>query len=106
MLGQGSCGYYRYMENLDDDEVKLVLGEVLLDELKVIHEYVQDIPQIKADIIDLKADVAVLKTDVAVLKTDVSVLKTDMKAVKLTLAGHGRQFKRFAQRVTKLEAAA
>ncbi len=35
------------MQSLNDDERREVLGEVLADELKVIHEYVQDIPLIK-----------------------------------------------------------
>ncbi|HEY5442787.1 MAG TPA: hypothetical protein VIJ68_04575 [Candidatus Saccharimonadales bacterium] len=88
---------------MSDDKEKL-FEEILLQELKVIREYVQDIPAIKADIIDLKADVNVLKTDVAVLKADVLVLKTDMKIVKSILADHGRQFKRTTARVSKLEA--
>jgi hypothetical protein len=36
------------MENLSFDEQRLILGEVLLDELKAIHEYVKDIPQLEA----------------------------------------------------------
>jgi DNA repair ATPase RecN len=35
------------MQSLDDHERKLVLGEVLFDELKAIREYVQEIPAIK-----------------------------------------------------------
>lgn len=35
------------MQSLSDDERREVLGEVLADELKAIHEYVKDIPNIK-----------------------------------------------------------
>lgn len=35
------------MQGLDDNERREVLGEVLADELKVILEYVKDIPLIK-----------------------------------------------------------
>ena len=38
------------MQNLSDKERKGVLGEVLMDELKAIREYVEDIPAIKKDL--------------------------------------------------------
>lgn len=72
------------MQSLDDDERKLVLGEVLADELKAIHEYVKDIP-------DIKRDVAVLKADVNALKADVQELKFDMKAARAVIKDHSRQ---------------
>lgn len=35
------------MQNLSDDERRDVFGEILLDELKAIREYVSEIPAIK-----------------------------------------------------------
>lgn len=56
------------MQSLDDDERKMVLGEVLADELKAIREYVQDVPAIRRDIETLKEDVAELKSDMKIVK--------------------------------------
>lgn len=42
------------MQSLSDHEKLEVLGEVLMDELRAIREYVQDIPIMKRDIRDLK----------------------------------------------------
>ena len=63
---------------------KEVLGDVLMDELKVIREYVQDIPAIKQD--------------VNTIKTDVGELKTDVKAIKAVVKDH-------EQRIINLETA-
>ncbi len=60
------------MQSLDDDERKKVLGEVLADELKVIREYVQDLPEIKRDVETLKEDVAELKADMKTVKAAVT----------------------------------
>jgi hypothetical protein len=38
------------MQDLSDDERKEVLGEVLADELKVIGEYVKDVPKIQDEL--------------------------------------------------------
>ena len=35
------------MQSLSDDERRNILGEVLMDELKTIHEYVKEIPDLK-----------------------------------------------------------
>ena len=42
------------MQSLDDNERREVLGGVLADELKVILEYVKDIPLIKQDTREIK----------------------------------------------------
>ena len=60
------------MQSLSDDEEKRVLSEVFADELKVIREYVQDIPTIKRDVAELKEDVAELKSDMKVVKAAVT----------------------------------
>ena len=80
------------MPDLSDDERKQVLGEVLMDELKAIREYVQDVPAIKAD--------------VAQLKEDVTELKADMKIVKAAMTDQGRQVADHESRITALEDAA
>lgn len=56
------------MQSLNDDERKLVLGEVLADELKVIHEYVMEIPGINKRLISVKKDVKELKADMQIVK--------------------------------------
>ncbi len=42
------------MMSLTDKERLELLGEVFMDELKVIREYLSDIPLIKQDVLDLK----------------------------------------------------
>ncbi len=80
------------MQSLSDDERKAVLGEVMIDELKAIREYVSDIPEIKRD--------------VAVLKEDVRILKLDMQAVKIAIKDLSQQAFRVEARVDILEATA
>ena len=70
---------------MDDKMRKEVLGEVLMGELKVIREYVQDIPAIKQD--------------VAVIKDDVETLKTDMNAVKAVIREHDQEIKLLKEKV-------
>jgi 2-phospho-L-lactate guanylyltransferase (CobY/MobA/RfbA family) len=79
------------MQSLSDDERKQVLGEVLMDELKAIHELVSDIP--------------VIKKDVAQLKDDVSELKDDVKAIKAVVTNHSRELKDHEGRISALQAA-
>jgi len=71
------------MQSLSDDERKIALGEVLADELKVILEYVQEIPNIQSDIrrIDKKLDktesrVTTLEYIVKAHEKDLRYLKT------------------------------
>jgi len=56
------------MRNISDQTRKEILGELLMDELKIIHEYLKDLPEMKQDIQQLKEDVAVLKADMKVIK--------------------------------------
>lgn len=65
------AAYNKSMQDMDDDDRRQILGEVLYDELRIIREYLQDMP--------------ILKSDVAQLKADVEELKADMKIVKYTL---------------------
>jgi hypothetical protein len=46
-VGKGDYNQ-RAMHDIDDTTRKEVLGEVIMDELKAIREYVEDVPKIKA----------------------------------------------------------
>ncbi len=80
------------MQNLDDEDRKAVLGEVLMDELKIIREYLEDIP--------------VIKQDVKQLKQDIDELKSDMKAVKVIAKDHSKHLGSHEIRLTRLETTA
>lgn len=69
---------------MDDKMRKEVLSEVLMDELKAIREFVEDIP--------------VIKQKVTKIEVDMGEVKTDLKAVKAVLKNH-------EQRITILETA-
>jgi outer membrane murein-binding lipoprotein Lpp len=62
------------MQSVNDDEKREVLGEVLADELKAIHELVSDVPTIK-------------KT-VEALDNDMQIVKSDTKAIKAVVKNH------------------
>jgi uncharacterized membrane protein len=79
------------MQSLSDDERRLVLGEVLADELKVIHKYVKDAPS--------------LEHGIKAIKQDVSELKSDMKVVKAVVTDISRQQKDHEHRIARLEVA-
>jgi len=53
---------------LNNDERRKVLGEVLADELKVIMEYVKDVPHIKRKVDTLDKDMREVKSDIKVIK--------------------------------------
>ncbi len=57
------------MQDLDDEDRKQVLGEVLHDELKIIKEYLEDLPLIKQKVTKIQEDVEGLKSDMKVVKT-------------------------------------
>ena len=79
------------MQSLTDKERKAVLGEVLSDELKMIMEYVKDVPYIKR------------KVDT--LEKDMQGVKSDIKAIKGVVTDMGKQLKAHDKRLTRLEAA-
>lgn len=79
------------MQSLNDNERKQVLGEVLSGELKVIREYVQDVP--------------LLKQDIKEIKNDVRELKSDMKVVKVAITDMSKQLVNHERRITRLELA-
>ena len=53
---------------MNNDERRKVLGEVLADELKVIMEYVKDVPHIKRKVDTLDKDMREVKSDIKVIK--------------------------------------
>jgi len=56
------------MQELDDDGRKDILGEALMDELKVIREYLADIPIIKQTLAKVEARLEQLEADMVVIK--------------------------------------
>ena len=90
------------MNALDDDMKKSVLGEALMDQLKVIHELVSDIPEMKQDLRVLKEDVAVLKQGVSILQTDVSKIKRTLSIVEDVAHAHERDITEHRDRITAL----
>lgn len=78
------------MQHMDDETRREVLGEVLMDELKVIREYLEDVP--------------VIKQKVTKLEVDVEEFKSDMKIVKAAVTDHSYELKQRSVRVDALEA--
>lgn len=76
------------MQSLNDDERKLVLGDVLFDELKAIREYVQDIPGIRSRLSSLETKVDKIDGRLIVIETISRDHEAELKAIKrkLTLA--------------------
>lgn len=78
------------MQSLSDDERKEVLGEVLADELKLITEYVKDVP------------LAIRKIDS--LGQDMKEVKSDIKVIRAAVTDISQQHKDDQSRLTHLEA--
>jgi len=71
---------------------KQVLGEVLMKKLKIIREYVQDIPQIKEKLESMD-------NRLAVVETDVKVIKDVVRDHSQTLQRHDGEIKELQQKV-------
>lgn len=56
------------MHDMDDEARKEALGEVLMDELKVIREYLEHITPLVQLIPEMREDIAALKADMHVMK--------------------------------------
>jgi 2-phospho-L-lactate guanylyltransferase (CobY/MobA/RfbA family) len=69
---------------MEDEMRKEVLGEVLMDELRVIREYVEDIP--------------IIKKKVTKLESDMEEVKTDVKAIKAVVREHDREIRILKQK--------
>lgn len=74
------------MQSLNDDERKEVLGNVLADELKAIHEYVSEIPLIKQELHQVKAITLDNNERLKVLEQVVKGHEKDLKYLKSKIA--------------------
>ena len=79
------------MQDLSDEDRKSVLGEVLMDELKIIREYLEQLLP--------------LNKKVDSLDKDMSEVKADIKVIKAVVTDHSQQLSDHEVRVTRLEAA-
>lgn len=82
------------MHDMSDEDRKTALGEVLMDELKVIREYLEAV---------LK-DVPVIKQKVIKLEEDMIEVKSDIKIIKAAVTDQSRQVNDHEVRITHLEA--
>jgi hypothetical protein len=78
------------MQDLTDDDRKQVLGEVLMDEFRVIREMLGDLPT---------------RTEFNQLKERVDEIGGDVEVIKLAVTDQSRQLKNHEHRITALEAA-
>ena len=74
------------MQSLTDDERRLVLGEILVDELKVSREYVQDVPEIKDRVTSIDDRLKVVETDVKIIKKVVRQHSFEIKTLQSSRA--------------------
>jgi 2-phospho-L-lactate guanylyltransferase (CobY/MobA/RfbA family) len=79
-----ACG----MHDIDDETRREVLGEALMDELKAIREYVQDVPAIKADVRALREDVEALRDDMKMVKAAVHDISDRLRTVDVVVGQH------------------
>ena len=71
---------------MDDEMRKEVLGEVRADELKVIREYVQDIPPIKKQLNEVSETVERIDSRLEVVEIVVREHETEIKKLKHKIA--------------------
>jgi hypothetical protein len=71
---------------MDDEMQKGVLGEVLMDELKAIREYVQEIPNIKKTVESIDGRLSFVETDVKVIKAVVREHDSEIRELKQKVA--------------------
>lgn len=74
------------MQSLSDEERREVLGEVLIDELKAIREYVEDIPAIKRKLSDVDDGLVKVEERLIVVEKVVKNHEVDIRQIRLTLA--------------------
>ena len=70
------------MHDMDDETRKEVLGEALMDELKAIREYVEDVPAIKSELHQVKATVDEINNRLAVVETVIRDHERDIRSLK------------------------
>jgi len=81
------------MIELSDKDRREVLGEVLLDELKIIREYLETVSK----------DTPVIKQKIIDLEDDMFEVKNDLKAIKAVIKDHSRELQNHERRITRLE---
>lgn len=74
------------MQDLTDDERKGILGEVLMDEFKVIREYLQDIPDMKQQLNNVHALSQDTNDRLKVVESVVREHETEIKSLKHKIA--------------------
>lgn len=67
---------------MDDRHRKEVLGEVLADELKAIHEYVQEIPAIRIKVDHIDERLKIVEIDVKAIKSVARLHNQDIQYLK------------------------
>jgi 2-phospho-L-lactate guanylyltransferase (CobY/MobA/RfbA family) len=74
------------MHDMDDETRKAVLGEALMDELKAIREYVQDVPVIKRELHQVKVTVDEMNSKLTVVEAVVRGHEADIRKLKRKVA--------------------
>jgi hypothetical protein len=67
---------------MDDETRKLVLGEVLFDELRVIREYVSEIPHIKTRVDSIDTRLTNVESKVSIIELTVHKHSRDIEELK------------------------
>jgi len=70
------------MYDMVDETKKAVLGDVLMDELKAIHECVEDVPAINSKLHQVKATTDEINSRLAVIESVVKDHERDIKGLK------------------------
>lgn len=74
------------MQNLSDGERREVLGEVLFDELKVINEYVKDLPKIEKKVSKMEKTLEHVVSRLNVIEQVVREHEVELRQLKARLA--------------------
>lgn len=74
------------MRSKRHDDQNSVLGEAFAEELKVITEYVKDVPSLHHDIREIKQTVTKLQSDMQIVKAVVTDISQEQKSHERRLA--------------------
>lgn len=70
------------MSDKQENNKDEVLHERMLHEIQAIHEYVEDIPEIKSTLGVIQDDIQEIKSDVSLLKQTAKVHSQDISSLK------------------------
>ncbi|MBX6333937.1 hypothetical protein IRY61_01185 [Candidatus Saccharibacteria bacterium] len=70
------------MHDIDDETRKEVLGEILMDELKAIREYVEDVPKMNQKVHQISATLDEVNERMAVLEAVVREHDAELRKLK------------------------